>query len=90
MRKLPQIGNAVAYTRDFIANVPDRSDWRGKILRACDFATADWPVVEVKWTRGPAKGETSNVNARNLCGVKMRTRPASAPSSSRKPRPKRP
>ena len=69
-RKLPTVGQTVAYTRDFIANVPDRYDWRGVILRACDYATPEWPMVEVEWTRGPAKGSRSDINAGNLCTIK--------------------
>lgn len=69
-RKLPSVGNTVAYTRDALHGSSARADWRGVIVRPCDYATSDWPMVTVLWHRGEAKGCESDINAGNLCTTK--------------------
>ena len=70
-RKLPKIGDSVAFTRDFLMHVgSQRADWRGVILAECDYASPGWPMVTVKWTRGTGAPPESAINAENLCGVK--------------------
>lgn len=55
-RKLPSVGDTVAYTRDALHGSSARADWRGVIVRPCDYATADWPMVTVLWRKGRLKG----------------------------------
>lgn len=66
-RKLPDVGDAVAYTRAALPTFRDRADWRARVIARCDFWTPDWPMLEIEWLRGEAKGQRSNVNAGNLC-----------------------
>lgn len=79
MRKLPQTGDAVAYTRDFIANVPDRARWRGIIIARCSFYTDAWPMLRVRWNadRGSHGNRMdliheNDVNAHNLRKLRLR------------------
>ena len=71
MRKLPKIGDSVALTRSYLANAGSaKADWRGVIVRECDYASPGWPMVVVAWKRGTNAPAESDFNAGNLCSVR--------------------
>jgi len=67
-RKLPETGQTVAYTRNFLLSGGSRlASCRGILGERHSEANKDWPLYEVKWFKGCYAGQSTFVNLHNLC-----------------------